>query len=139
MVVKNVKPDDEDPALTAFYEQFEVQRLGPPLDEEDAQVQMAAATPSPAEYEARRIAAMSRSHKYPWEKWDDGKWHVIVRGEDFNVAIPIMQTQIHRYAARHDKVACAYKISDTQISLGIFASRFAQSQAKMGIVGDFST
>jgi hypothetical protein len=77
-------------------------------------------------------ATWTSNGKYPWPTWDDGQWHILKRGEDFDVPLPVFQVQVHRYAGRKDKVSATRKIDDTTLQIGIFRDRETMQRAKAG-------
>lgn len=44
--------------------------------------------------------------KYPWDKWFDGEWHLLLQGQDFTMSVDSMRAYIYKVATdRNVKVA----------------------------------
>lgn len=71
-----------------------------------------------AETPAPRIGKRGRKPKYPWEEWVDGTLRTIKRGEDFDVQVFVMQSQLHTYAAKN-----GFKV-ETETSDDLLTFRF---------------
>jgi hypothetical protein len=44
-----------------------------------------------------------RGASYPWDRWLDGRTHVIRHERDFGCSVRTMQVYLHNRAARHDR------------------------------------
>ena len=45
---------------------------------------------------------VGRRRKYPWDAWKDGEWHVLTRGEDFDIPLENFRNSVYMHATRCD-------------------------------------